>query len=256
VKNGFVWLVGAGPGDPELITLKGSRLLGTADIVLYDRLINRELLALARPEALLVDVGKAPGECGRPRQETINALLVEHARRGRRVVRLKGGDPFVFGRGGEEMQALRDAGISYEVVPGVSSAIAAAASAGIPVTHRGLSNGFAVFTAQSASEEDSIPWALAANVPTLILLMGVEALPQIVRGLSDHGRSLDTLVAVVERATWPDQRVIVGKMSEIVDKAHGVRAPATIVVGEVVSLHMPAFCLAETFLGKLDQRQA
>jgi len=253
VKTGFVSLVGAGPGDPELITLKGARAIEQAEVILYDRLINPRLLDLASPLATLVNVGKAPGECGRPRQETINALLVEYARRGRRVVRLKGGDPFVFGRGGEEMLALREAGIPYEVVPGISSSIAAAGAAGIPVTHRGLSNGFAVFTAQSAADEDSVPWAAAACCPTLVLLMGVEALRRVVDRLISNGKPGDTPVAVIERATWPEQRVVIGQLSEIIRKMSNINPPATIIIGEVVSLHPTASELSEMLLEYADQ---
>ena len=244
---GYVYLVGAGPGDPDLITVKGAKALARAEVVLYDRLVNRELLLLAPSSALLIDVGKSPGECGRPRQETINALAIEHARHGRTVVRLKGGDPFVFGRGGEEMLVLHEAGVPFEVVPGVSSAIAAPSAAGIPVTHRGISNGFAVFTAQSASDEDSIPWELAAKAPTLVLLMGVETLPKIIDRLMERGRPADTQIAVIERATWPDQRVIVGTLADITEKALHTHPPATIVIGEVVSLRLPTLELAGEF---------
>ncbi|HWA82576.1 MAG TPA: siroheme synthase CysG, partial [Fimbriimonadaceae bacterium] len=238
-RVGHVTLVGAGPGDPDLITVKGLKALQSAEVVLYDRLANPALLSHAPSNAPLIDVGKAPGECGRPRQETIHALLIEHARRGRRVVRLKGGDPFVFGRGGEEVLALAEAGISYSVVPGVSSAISAPAAAGIPVTHRGLSTGFAVFTAQGASEAETVPWEIAAGMPTVIFLMGVERLPNVVRRLREHGRPADTPVAVISRATLPEQRQAIGTLESIESLAAELQSPATIVVGEVVRLGSP-----------------
>jgi uroporphyrin-III C-methyltransferase/precorrin-2 dehydrogenase/sirohydrochlorin ferrochelatase len=233
---GRVVLVGAGPGDPDLITLKGVKALQQADVVLYDRLVNPELLNHAPKHSLLVDVGKAPGDKGQPRQETIHALMVEHARRGRTVVRLKGGDPFVFGRGGEEQAALQEAGINCEVVPGISSAIAAPAAAGIPVTHRGLSTGFAVFTAQGAGIADTVQWESAAQIPTLVFLMGVERLSAIVENLLANGRSVDTPAAVISRATTPAQRSVTATLGTIVSAAGDLPSPATIVVGEVVRL--------------------
>jgi uroporphyrin-III C-methyltransferase/precorrin-2 dehydrogenase/sirohydrochlorin ferrochelatase len=235
-RLGKVTLVGAGPGDPDLLTIKGLKALEAADVILYDRLVNPALLKLARPGALLVDVGKAPGDKGQPRQETIHALLIEHAKRGRTVVRLKGGDPFVFGRGGEEVLALREAGIPVEVIPGITSAIAAPAAAGIPVTHRNLSSGFAVFTAQGASSADTVPWEAAAQIPTLVLLMGVERLPHIVARLLEQGKEPSTPVAVISRGTCDGQQVAVGTLETIEALAAHLPSPATIVVGDVVSL--------------------
>jgi uroporphyrin-III C-methyltransferase len=223
-RLGKVTLVGAGPGDPDLLTIKGLKALEAADVILYDRLVNPALLKLARPGALLVDVGKAPGDKGQPRQETIHALLIEHAKRGRTVVRLKGGDPFVFGRGGEEVLALREAGIPVEVIPGITSAIAAPAAAGIP------------FTAQGASSADTVPWEAAAQIPTLVLLMGVERLPHIVARLLEQGKEPSTPVAVISRGTCDGQQVAVGTLETIEALAAHLPSPATIVVGDVVSL--------------------
>jgi uroporphyrin-III C-methyltransferase len=219
-----------------LITIKGLRALMAADVVLYDRLANVDLLIHTPTNALRIDVGKGPGECGRPRQETINALLIEHARRGRTVVRLKGGDPFVFGRGGEELVALREAGVDCEVVPGISAAIAGPGSAGIPVTHRGSSTGFAVFTAQGAGEEDTIPWESAAQMPTLVLLMGADRISAIAARLMEHGRSPETPAAIVSNATRPEQRSFLGTLSSFTRFVEPVTPPAVIVIGEVVKL--------------------
>ena len=182
---GTVFLVGAGPGDPGLITVKGARCLRTADVVLYDRLVDRRLLAMAPSHAELIDVGKVRGD--RPdRQEAINALLIEKARAARRVVRLKGGDPFVFGRGGEEAAALSHAGVPYQVVPGVTSAVAAPAYAGIPLTHRGYASSFTVLTGSEApgKDESAIAWdKLAGLGGTIVVLMGWERLEEIVSTL-------------------------------------------------------------------------
>jgi uroporphyrin-III C-methyltransferase len=168
-----VWLVGAGPGDPELLTLKAARLLAEADVVLYDRLVSPEILALARPGAELIDVGKRPG--GSHTQVVLNLLLVEVARSGRRVVRLKGGDPFLFGRGGEEVEALAAHGIECEVVPGISSALAAPAAAGVPVTHRNVSRAVTVVTGHEALDTHPVNWSALAQVGgTLVVLMGIE----------------------------------------------------------------------------------
>ena len=235
----MVYLVGAGPGDPELITVKGLNALRRADVVLYDRLANPELLAEVPPAAEKIDVGKRPRDPQQTRQEVINALLVEHGRTGKNVVRLKGGDPYVYGRGGEEAIALRESGVPYEVVPGVTSAIAAPASAGIPVTHRGIANGFAVFSGHEAegAEEDGIAWAAAVAIPTAVFLMGVERLPKIVAKLLEFGRDPMTPVALVSRGTLPEQRLATGTLADILDGVEGIEAPAVIVVGDVVRLH-------------------
>ena len=235
-KTGMVSLVGAGPGDPELITVKGLRRLERADVVVYDRLAPRQLLEAAPSKARRIDVGKTPGDPRWP-QSRIETLLIAEARRGRRVVRLKGGDPFVFGRGGEECRALVAAGIPYEVVPGVTSAVAAPAYAGIPVTHRSYTSAFAVVTGHTCGENsDNLDWDALSRVGTLIVLMGLARLESIVSTLRAHGRPADTPVAVVSRATRADQQVTRGSLGDIVRKARGLRSPATIVVGRVAQL--------------------
>jgi len=239
-RPALVSLVGAGPGDPSLITIGGAARLAEADVIVYDRLANPALLAHARAGAERIYAGKEPDRHALT-QEQINALLVEHGLAGRRVVRLKGGDPFVFGRGGEEAEALAAAGVPFEVIPGVTSAIAAPAYAGIPVTHRGLASSFAVVTAHEdpAKDASSIDWArLAMGVDTLVFLMGVERLPQIAARLIEHGRAASTPVAVIEWGTLPRQRVVAGTLENIAAAVRdaGVGAPAVTVVGEVVRL--------------------
>jgi uroporphyrin-III C-methyltransferase len=230
-----VHLVGAGPGDPGLFTLRGAEVLRQADVVLHDRLVHPEVLRHARSGALLVYVGKEGGGEQVAQEETI-AQLLAHARRGRRVVRLKGGDPFVFGRGGEEAMALARAGIPFGVVPGVSSGIAAPAAAGIPVTHRGLA---AAVTFASASLARGGPdWAHLARSPTLVLFMVGHGLAVATRALLAAGRAAQTPAAVIESGTWEDQQVITGPLAELADRA-GPRlrgGPALLVVGEVVGL--------------------
>ena len=232
---GVVYLVGAGPGDPGLITTRGLELLRTADVVLYDRLVSSRLLEQARPGAQLIPVGKH-GHGYSVSQERINRLLVDHARRGRRVVRLKGGDPFVFGRGAEECAALRQAGIPFEVVPGVSAAVAVPAAAGIPVTHRRYASGFAVVTGHQCGAESELDWGALARMPTLVVLMGLRALPQVVARLLQHGARANTPAAVVASGTLPDQRVVTGTLATIATGVSRVRleSPATLIVGEVV----------------------
>ncbi|MBI2462287.1 MAG: uroporphyrinogen-III C-methyltransferase [Candidatus Rokubacteria bacterium] len=237
---GRVALVGAGPGDPGLLTVRGLELLRRAEVVVYDRLVNPILLDEAPPEALRVFAGKLAGSHYLPQAE-IHALLIAHARRGRRVVRLKGGDPFVFGRGGEEAAALAAAGIPFEVVPGVSSAIAVPAYAGIPVTHRGLSSSFAVVTGHEDASKDgsAVDWArLASAVDTLVVLMGVRALPAIVASLLAHGRSPDTPVALIRWGTTAEQETVTGVLADIVARARaaGLEPPVVAVIGEVVRL--------------------
>ena len=238
--KGCVTLVGAGPGDPGLMTVRGLAALQRAEVVVYDRLIDPRLLDEAPARALRVFAGKASGAHTLP-QDEINALLVAHARRGRRVVRLKGGDPFVFGRGGEEAEALAAAGIPFEVVPGLSSAVAAPAAAGIPLTHRAVASSFAVVTGHEDDRRAAgrVDWSrLATAVDTLVILMGLENLPRIARSLIKAGRAAETPVALVERGTTSAQRVVIGRLDRIADLAvsAGVRAPAVIVVGDVVAL--------------------
>jgi len=237
---GRVVLVGAGPGDPGLLTLRGLDALRGAEVVVYDRLVNPVLLDEAPPEALRIFAGKAREAHCLP-QPAINALLVEQARAGRRVVRLKGGDPFVFGRGGEEALALAEAGIPFEVVPGVSSAVAVPAYAGIPVTHRGLASSFAVVTGHEDESKDdatAVDWErLATAVDTLVVLMAARSLPRIARELLAHGRSPETPVAVIRWGTTEVQQSVVLTL----DAAAGLSEaplppPVVVVIGEVVQL--------------------
>ena len=234
-EKGIVYIVGGGPGDPGLITVKGLQCLRSADVVLYDRLIAPELLDETPFHAELIDVGKEPKRHRRSQAE-INALLIEKAAEGKTVVRLKGGDPFVFGRGGEECQALAAAGIRYEVVPGVSSAIAVPAYAGIPVTQRGVTTSFAVVAGHTGGSESDIDWDGIARVGTIVFLMGVEHLAEIIERLIAHGRLSDTPAALIQEGTTQNQVVVTGTLEDIVARAQGVRPPAVFVVGEVVRL--------------------
>lgn len=233
--NGIVYIVGGGPGDPGLITVKGLDCLRRADVVLYDRLSAPELLEEAPAYAELINVGKEPKRHRRSQQE-INELLIEKARAGKVVVRLKGGDPFVFGRGGEECLALATAGIRYEVIPGVSSAIAVPAYAGIPVTQRGLTTAFTVVTGHTGGADSSIDWESISRTGTVVFVMGVEHLPEIVAQLLAHGRRPDTPAAVIEEGTTLRQRVVTGMLADIVPQAQDIRPPALLIVGEVVRL--------------------
>jgi uroporphyrin-III C-methyltransferase len=248
-RSGRVVLVGAGPGDPDLMTVRGLRCLRQADAVLYDRLVSREILAEASPTAELISVGKEAGkETGHSQwgQEDINALLISLAREGRTVVRLKGGDPFVFGRGAEEALACRAAGVPCEVVPGVSSAVSVPALADIPVTHRGVAGSFAVVTGHCMGG-DRLDWSALARIDTLVVLMGLARLPEVAALLQSHGRAADTPAAVIANGSRPDERVVVGTLADIAVRAAeaGLRAPATIVIGEVVRLR-------ERLVGVLD----
>ena len=234
---GIVYLVGAGPGDPGLLTRRGAELLERADVVAYDRLVHPDVLKLA-VKAELIDVGKTPGRPATA-QEEINELLVEHAREGKVVVRLKGGDPFVFGRGGEEAEACADAGVPFEIVPGITSAIAGPAYAGIPLTHRAHASWAAVATGHEdpAKESSALDWDALARAPTAVFLMGVQRLDEIARRLQDAGRRPDTPVAVVSWATWPRQRVVrstLGRVGRDVADAE-MSPPAILVVGDVAA---------------------
>lgn len=235
---GTVYLVGAGPGDPELITVKGLRCLQTADVILYDRLVNPALLSYSQPHAHLEDVGKAP-QRHRRSQEEINDLLISYAQQGRMVVRLKGGDPFVFGRGGEEAQALAAAGVPFVVVPGITSAVSVPAYAGIPVTQRHLAQSFTVVTGHSAYPDDplGVDWQDLPQQGTLIILMGVRHLRQIMVLLQENGRAGTVPVAVIEQGSLPQQRVVIGTVADIADRVHDIRSPAITIVGDVVKLH-------------------
>lgn len=240
MNQGFVSLVGAGPGDPELMTLKGLRRLQAADVVVYDALIGLALLEECRADAEIIDAGKRAGGPARP-QEWINRLLIERARCGLRVVRLKGGDPFVFGRGAEEAEALVAAGVAWEVVPGVSSAVAAPAYAGIPLTHRSYAASFAVVTGHEPTDrsESRLHWhALARGIDTLVFLMGVGRLAEIAARLIEAGREADTPAAVVRWGSTAEQVTVVATLATIAGAVTAARLepPALLVVGEVVSL--------------------
>lgn len=232
---GFVSIVGAGPGDPELITVKGLNRLRQADVVLYDRLVAPALLDEINPQAEAIDVGKAPTRHRFP-QDEINALLVEKARQGLRVARLKGGDPFVFGRGGEECKILAKEGIPFEVIPGVTSAIAAPAYAGIPVTQRGITTSFTVIAGHTCGPESGLDWAVLPRLGTLVFLMGVTHLPEIRSRLLANGMAASTPVAVIEQGATNQQVVVEGTLEDILEKTGQVRPPATIIIGEVVRM--------------------
>ncbi|MDD5347184.1 MAG: uroporphyrinogen-III C-methyltransferase [Candidatus Omnitrophica bacterium] len=238
--KGIVYLVGAGPGDTGLMTVKGMRLLNEADVVVYDRLVNPGIIEQAAPDAQRIYVGKASSRHTLP-QDKINKLLVRLARQGKTVVRLKGGDPFVFGRGGEEIELLVRHKILFEVVPGITSAIAVPAYAGIPVTHRGFTSSLGIFTGQEDpdKEDTSIAWdKISTGLGTLVFLMGVENLPKIVATLVKHGRSSQTPCCVIQWGTLPQQKSVTATLATIgpeVRKA-GITPPAILVVGEVVGL--------------------
>jgi uroporphyrinogen III methyltransferase/synthase len=240
MKIGKVYLVGAGPGDPGLLTIKARDLIAAAGCVVYDHLVNPEILRHAAPGAELIYAGKRPGKCAM-RQETINALLVTKSTEHGVVVRLKGGDPFIFGRGGEEALALVSAGVPWEVVPGVSAGAAVAAYAGIPITHRGLSSSVAFITGHEdpAKIESSVDWGrLARGVDTLVIFMGVSSAPQIAEQLMAHGLGADTPAAVIRRGTYEHQECHVTTLAELARliEARAVTTPAIIVIGEVVRL--------------------
>lgn len=238
--KGTVCLAGAGPGDPGLVSSRALECIKTADVIVYDRLVSPRLIALARPDAELVYVGKASSQ-HTLRQEEINLLLVKLAKENKAVLRLKGGDPFVFGRGGEEAIVLRENGIAFEIVPGITSAIAVAAYAGIPVTHRGISTSFAVFTGHEDPDktESGLQWdKLATAADTLVFLMGVENLFFITSQLITHGRPADTPAAVIRWGTTPEQQTLVTTVGTAVADvaAHKLTPPAIFIVGEVVKL--------------------
>jgi len=232
-----VYLVGAGPGDPELLTLKALRLIKSADVILYDRLINQEILLFAKPDCELVYVGKEDGK-HTIEQEKINELLLKYAHTREVVVRLKGGDPFIFGRGGEEALFLVEHGIEFEVVPGVSSFYSVPAHAGIPITFRGISSSFAVITGHEdpRKERSSIDWKSLKGINTLIVLMGVSRRKEIARRLIEIGRDPKEPVAFIENGTTERQRVILTDLYELSTNPPEVSPPAIMVVGSVVRL--------------------
>ena len=237
-RPGAVHLVGAGPGDPDLLTIRAHRLLQGADAIVYDRLVSDGVLDLARRDAEMIYVGKAPGAHAMS-QEDINALLVRLGREGKQVVRLKGGDPFVFGRGGEEMLAVRAAGLSCHIVPGITAAAGIGAALGIPLTHRGLAGSCTFVTGHGSDGEPDADWqALARGKSTVAIYMGLAALPRIAGKLVAHGLAPDTPAAVVEKGTTPEQRVVTGTVGTIAGlvAARGIAGPALAIVGDVVSL--------------------
>lgn len=248
---GKVYLVGAGPGDPKLLTVRGLELLRKASVIVYDQLVNPALLEEADAHTIKIFVGKKAGRhC--IAQEEINQVLIAYARAGHEVVRLKGGDPFVFGRGGEEAEALAKADIPLEIVPGVSSAVAVPAYAGIPLTHRNYSSSFAVVTGHEARKPNSsVDWAkLATAADTLVILMGLSNLAVIVDKLIANGRSPHTPAAVICSGTTGEQESVVGTLANIVEKSALLEAPALIVVGDVVSLADKL----QWFIPRLDPR--
>ncbi|MFK3958423.1 uroporphyrinogen-III C-methyltransferase [Pseudalkalibacillus hwajinpoensis] len=236
---GKVYLVGAGPGDIDLITVKGVKCIGQADVILYDRLINKDLLDYAKEGVELIYCGKLP-DYHTLKQETINRFLVKHALKGKVVTRLKGGDPFVYGRGGEEAEVLSNHGIPFEVVPGITSGIAAPMYAGIPVTHRELSSTFAFVTGhRKEGEEEELRWeSLAKGIDTLAIYMGVKNLPYICSMLRKYGRNKETPVALVHWGTTQTQQTVTGTLETITEdvKKAAVQNPSMIIVGEVVNL--------------------
>ena len=251
---GGVALVGAGPGDPGLLTLNALRALEAAEVVLYDRLVGAGVLALANPDALLVEVGKSAGQHSMP-QEDIHALMLEHARAGRRVVRLKGGDPFVFGRGGEELEILRAHGIPYRVVPGITAAVACAAYAGIPLTHRDHAQSVRLLTAHCRDGVDTLDWdALAQERQTLAIYMGVAGLEALRERLLAAGRAASTPFALVENGSRPEQRVVTGTLADLPDtaRAHDVASPALLILGEVAGLAAQLHWFGAAPLGPLE----
>ena len=239
MAHGKVFLVGAGPGDPKLLTLKAVEVLKEADVVVYDRLVSDSILGFAPEDAQKIYVGKSSDK-HELSQEKINELLVDLALDGKKVVRLKGGDPYVFGRGGEEAEAIADKKIVFEVVPGVSSAVAAPAYAGIPLTHRDYASSFAVVTGhQAADAESPIDWCrLAGSVDTIVVLMGVGSLESTANSLVEGGLSPNLPVAVIECGTTEKQRSLIGTLATIAEEARAkdVKPPAVIVIGEVVNL--------------------
>ncbi len=238
---GKVYLVGSGPGDPELLTLKARRLIDTAEVIIYDQLPGKAILSSMPESAEKIDAGKFAGKHTLT-QNKINEAIVQKAKEGKMVVRLKGGDPYVFGRGGEEAEALVQEGIEFEIVPGITSAIAVPAYAGIPVTHRESTSMVTFITGHEdpTKEESGLDWdALAKFGGTIVILMGVKMLRRNVEELMKNGKDSETPVALIERGTRPDQRVTVGTLATIADLAEeqGVKAPAITVVGDVVRLH-------------------
>jgi len=234
---GNVYLTGAGPGDMELLTMKAFRVVKEADVIIYDRLANPDILKESKSGCEFVYVGKEDGRHIMP-QDEINETIYQCSQKYENVVRLKGGDPFVFGRGGEEAAYLHERGVSFEIIPGITSAISAPAYAGIPVTHRGVAVSFRVVTGHESpnKKESQIPWNNFKTDDTIVFLMGLHNLPQISNKLIEIGKPTDYPCAVISKGTTPEQTVVVGTLSDIVEKAKGVPTPALIIVGKVVTL--------------------
>jgi len=235
---GTVYVVGAGPGHPDLLTLKAAALLKIADVIVYDRLIQPAVLDLANPAAERIFMGKLLGGSA-SQQDDIHAVLLQKAREGKTVVRLKGGDPFMFGRGGEEAEFLATHHVPFEVVPGVSSALAAPLRAGIPVTHRGVASSVAFVTGHEASDEaPGLDWTALARMHTLVFLMAVNNVRRIAARLIAHGRLMSTPVAIIQSAFWDDEQIITSTLDAIGDEVDrlGIQPPATLVIGDVVRL--------------------
>ncbi len=234
---GKVYLVGAGPGDPDLLTIRAVQRMSIGDVIVYDRLIQQGVLALARPGAEKIYMGKPPGH--HSRQDEIHALLVEKARQGKAVIRLKGGDPFLFGRGGEEVEYLAEHGIPFEVVPGVSACLSAPLSANIALTHRDASSSVAIITGHSAvGHVDHTDWKALVKIDTLVFLMGVHNVDLIAHNLIEAGRHRDTPAAMIQMAYWDGEHVVTATLGTLAaeTRRQGIQPPATLVVGEVVRL--------------------
>ncbi|WP_445490876.1 uroporphyrinogen-III C-methyltransferase [Niallia sp. 03133] len=252
---GIVYLVGAGPGDPDLITVKGLRCIKEADVILYDRLVNKELLEYAKPKAELIFCGKLPNH-HIMKQEVINRLLVKHAQKGKIVTRLKGGDPFVFGRGGEEAEELAKNHIPFEVVPGITAGIAAPSYAGIPVTHRDYGSSFAFVTGHIKNgQEDSIKWEALSQIDTLAIYMGVKNLPSIREKLLFYGKKESTPIALINWGTTSLQKTVVTNLADVVEAASNgnIENPCMIIVGEVVKMREKISWFEDAFLETLPK---
>ncbi|GAD88078.1 putative uroporphyrinogen III methylase [Vibrio halioticoli NBRC 102217] len=236
LQPGQVALVGAGPGDPELLTIKALNMLRQAEVILYDYLVSDEILSLVSADAILVCVGKRAGAHSVPQHKT-NQLLVDFAKQGYRVVRIKGGDPFIFGRGAEELEVLVDNGVSFQVIPGITAASGATAYAGIPLTHRDYAQTAMFVTGHLKDEDSSVDWStLARKNQTLVIYMGLMKSSIIEQQLTQYGRAADTPIAIIERGTQAAQKVIYGNLSQLSELSKHAASPALIVVGEVVAL--------------------
>ncbi|CAM2803942.1 uroporphyrinogen-III C-methyltransferase [Vibrio rarus] len=236
LKSGEVALVGAGPGDPELLTIKALNMLRQAEVILYDYLVSDEIMSLVSRDAILVCVGKRAGAHSVPQQKT-NQLLVDFAKQGYRVVRIKGGDPFVFGRGAEELEVLVDNGVQFQVVPGITAASGATAYAGIPLTHRDYAQSAMFVTGHLKDEDATVDWSTLARAnQTLVIYMGLMKASLIEQQLTHYGRGSDTPIAIIERGTQSSQKVLYGCLSQLSELSQQAAAPALIVVGEVVAL--------------------